>query len=142
MGEIFEERRRFTRYPIYCPTQYKCEDSTPRDSAITMNMSEGGGLIAIRRDISVDSGLIFRFYFKQQEFLIRSRVVHVQHGLENGLYNIGVEFLEKSPDFTLNFYDEIEAVMLLQRKIKEARGQDVTMAEASMKWYSDAPGWQ
>lgn len=142
MAENLEERRRFIRYSIYCPTQYKGPGLSPRDPSITINMSEGGALITTRRSIDINSELILRFYFKQKEFLIRSRAVHVQYGLENGLYSIGVEFLNRPIDFILSFYEEIEAVMLLQRKIREEHGQDITMAEASMKWYSDVLAWQ
>ena len=142
MEENIIERRKFVRYPIYCPIQFKCKDSSPRDASVTINIGEGGALIATRKEIDVNAEFILRFYFNQKEFLIRSRVVHIQYGLESGLYSIGAEFLDRPLDFILNFYDEIEAVMFLQRKIKEERGHEISMAEASIKWYSDALAWQ
>ena len=142
MGELLEERRRFIRYPIYCPAQYKRQSVLFRDPSITINISEGGALITTRKGIDISSGLILRFCFKGKDFNIRSRVVHVQYDIQSSLYSVGVEFLERPVDFIMNFYAEIGTIMLLQRKLTEESGTEISLAEASIKWYSDVPAWQ
>lgn len=137
-----EERRRYQRYPVYCPLQYKCADDTPRDSSITINVSEGGALLSTRRFLEVGRQIIVKVYLKNKDFFVRSRVVHVQKALTEGLYNIGIEFIDKSVDFMLKFYEELEVIMMYQRKYAEEMGTEISLADASIRWYKDTPGWQ
>lgn len=135
-----EERRRFKRYSLYCPVQYKPE-AGPRDSSLTMNVSEGGALISTTMPLSLSDNLIVKVFFKNKDYFIRSRVVHVQNELTKGLYSVGVEFLERPEDFTMRFYEELETIMLYRRHLGEATGRELSLAEASMRWYRRAPGW-
>ncbi len=134
-----EDRRRFPRFPIYCPLQYRCEDTNPRDTSITINISEGGALISTRRFVEIASNLILRFILKNKEFFIRAKVIHIQYEKGEGLYSIGVEFVDRPPDFVSILYGELETVMLYQKRYSEETGRAISLAEASMKWYRNAP---
>lgn len=130
-----EDRRRFSRYPLYCPIQFKCEDASPREASVTINLSEGGALINSQRLVETPGNLIIKVNMKNEEFFIRSRVVHVQCGPEDGSYNIGVEFINAPADFRGRFYEELEAIMLYQRECRNESGKDISLAEASARWY-------
>lgn len=136
-GARMEDRRRFTRYPIYCPIQFKCEDRAPREASVTINLSEGGALISTQKMLESPENMIIRINMKNEEFFIRSRVVHVQCGPEEGVYNVGVEFLDAPLQFRERFYEELEAMMLYQREQMNIAGRDVSLAEASVKWYHE-----
>lgn len=135
-----EDRRRFKRYSIYCPVQYKPESGS-RDSSITMNLSEGGALISTTSPLSVSDNLIIRITLKNKDYFVRSRVIHVQDELSGGQYSVGVEFLERPEDFAMRFYEELETIMLYRRHVGEATGRELSLAEASMRWYRRAPEW-
>jgi len=133
------ERRRFRRYPIYCPIEYKCENEEPRGASITLNLSEGGALITTKHEISPDTRLIIKMVLRGEIFFVRAKVVHVQYARDEGLYNVGVEFTQSTFNFTRKFYEEMEAIMLYQRQCSRETGRPISIAEASMKWYG-APG--
>ena len=133
------ERRRFRRYPIYCPIEYKCENEEPRGASITLNLSEGGALITTKHEISPDTGIIIKMVLRGEIFFVRAKVVHVQYTRDEGLYNVGVEFRQNTFNFTRKFYEEMEAIMLYQRQCSRETGRPISIAEASMKWYG-APG--
>ena len=135
-----EERRRFQRYPIYCPIEYKCEDSQPRKASITINISEGGALISAENLIEVATNLIIKIYFKNHDFFVKARVVHVQNGIEGDPFKIGVEFLESSLNFIRKFYEELETIMFYQRRYSKESARPISLTEASMRWYKTSPG--
>lgn len=137
----FTERRRFKRYPIYCPIQYKSPDSPPQEPSISLNISEGGALISVNRKLDEMAGIIIRIFLKNEEFFIRSRVVHVQRFSDKDPYNVGVEFLDRTPGFSMRFYEELETIMFYQKSYSEEMGKDISLAEASMKWYRNSPAW-
>jgi c-di-GMP-binding flagellar brake protein YcgR len=132
----FEERRRYRRYPLYCPIEYRCEDDSPIEASITLNMSEGGALISTEEPLTADTRMILKVCFKGEVFFIRARVVHVQNEKGGKAFSVGVEFLQNPFDFTRKFYEELEAIMLYQRQYSYEAGRFVTLSEASMKWYS------
>ncbi len=132
-----EDRRRFTRYPVYCPIQYKCQDDQPREATVTMNLSEGGALISTHRELSVPAPMIVKIVMKNEEFYIRSRVVHIQYGQDSGLYNVGVEFIDTPREFRERFFEELEAIMLYQRQFQNETGAELSLAEASVQWFKE-----
>ena len=132
-----EDRRRFSRYPVYCPIQFKCGMIHPRESSVTINLSEGGALISSSRGLETGQPMIIKINMCNEEFFIRSRVVHVQYGGETNVYNVGVEFLDAPADFRERFYGELEAIMLYQRECINKTGQEISLAEASVRWYHD-----
>lgn len=130
------DRRRFKRYSLYCPVEYRCEDDSPIESSITLNLSEGGALISTNRLLAPDSRLIVKIPLKDETFFVRGRVVHVESGKEEGLHSVGVEFLQNPFNFIHKFYEELEAIMLFQRQYSKEALRPLTLAEASMKWHS------
>ena len=132
-----EDRRRFNRYPIYCPIQFKCQDNQPREASVTINLSEGGALISTHRELQTPDTMIVKIVMKDEEFFIRSRIVHVQYGPDNGLYNIGIEFIDTPVEFRNRFYEELEAIMLYQRQYLDETGRELSLAEASVRWYRE-----
>lgn len=132
-----EDRRRFSRYPVYCPIQFKCEGGNPRETSVTINLSEGGALISSQRLIESPDVMIIKINMCNEEFFIRSRVVHMQYGSDTGIYNVGIEFLDTPNDFRERFYGELEAMMLYQREYINQTGQEISLAEASVRWYRD-----
>lgn len=136
-GAHMEDRRRFTRYPIYCPIQFKCEDRTPRESSVTVNLSEGGAMVSTQKMVESPEKMIIRINMKNEEFFIRSRVVHVQCAPEEGAYSVGVEFMDAPFQFRERFYEELEAMMLYQREQTYLTGRDISLAEVSAKWYRE-----
>jgi len=140
MAEV-TERRRFKRYSVYCPIQYKSQDSLPKERSISLNVSEGGALISVDRKLGVSSDLIVRMLLRSEEFFIRSRVVHIERSSPEDPYSIGIEFLERTTGFAMKFYEELETVMFYQRCYSEEMGKTISLAEASMKWYRNSPAW-
>lgn len=135
----FVDRRKFTRYPVYCPIEYRCEDGSPIDPSVTLNLSEGGALITSNRFLPLSTKLIIKMSFKGQPFFVRAKVVHVRSEKGSDTYSVGVEFLQNPFNFVRKFYEQIETIMLFQREYSAEAGRPVTLAEASMKWYS-SPG--
>lgn len=140
MAEV-TERRRFKRYSIYTPLQYKAEDGPPKEPSITLNISEGGALISVNRKLDESADLIIRMFLKNEEFFIRSRVVHAQRFSDKDPYSVGVEFLDRTDCFAMKFYEELETIMFYQRCYSEEAARPITLAEASMKWYRNSPAW-
>lgn len=140
----FIERRRFVRYPVYCPIQYRCEDERMRDETIALNMSEGGILLSTKRLLGVAARLIVRVFFRKEDFAIPGRVVHIHpDGCDRKVYNVGVEFRDLPARFIQRFYEEINGIALYQARVAATSGLEVTMAEASMNWYKDSfSRWQ
>lgn len=136
-----DERRRFTRYEVYCPIQYRSESDRPRDQTMTLNISEGGALIVSSNSLGLSTNIIIRVVLKSEEFFIRARTVHIEHGRENGTYMIGVEFLERPYSFTRKFYEELESIMLYQRQYSKEIGREISLADASVKWYRNSETW-
>ncbi|MCM8761484.1 MAG: PilZ domain-containing protein [Candidatus Omnitrophica bacterium] len=130
------ERRRFPRYPIYCPIEYRCENDAPAGSSITLNLCEGGALISTDKRLETGSRLIIKISMKGEIFFLRARVVHVEHDDTIGVYTIGVEFLHSPLDFARKFYDELEAIMLYRRQFAKESGRPISLAEASINWYN------
>lgn len=137
----FVERRRSKRYSVYCPLQYKSEDGMPRESSISLNISEGGALISVNRKLDLSAGLIIRMFLRNEEFFIRSRVVHIGRFSERDPYNVGIEFLEKTTGLVMKFYEELEIIMSCQKHYSLEMERTVSLAEASMKWYRNSPAW-
>lgn len=135
----FVDRRRFPRYPVYCPIEYRCEDGSPIDSSVTLNLSEGGALITSNRFIPPSTKLIIKMSLKGQPFFVRARVVHIKSDKGSDSYSVGLEFLQNPFNFVRKFYEQLETIMLFQREYSIEAGRPVTLAEASMKWYS-SPG--
>lgn len=132
-----EDRRRYSRYPIYCPIQFKRENGHPREASVTINLSEGGALISAPSLIESPESMIIRISMCNEEFFIRSRVVHVQNGSDTGVYNVGIEFVDTPAEYRERFYEELEAMMLYQREYINETGQAISLAEASVRWYRD-----
>ena len=135
-----EDRRRYNRYPVYCPIQFKTEDQRPRTASVTINLSEGGALITTDAQVEIPDTMIIKIRMKNEEFFIRSRVVHVQYGPDNGLYNVGLEFIDTPVEFRERFYEELEAIMLYQRNYTNEMGKDISLAEASVRWFRERSG--
>jgi len=136
-----EERRRFPRYSVYCPIEYKGDEERPRAYSVTLNISEIGALIAAKSFINISAHLLLRMVFKGEEFFIRSRAVRIEKGSEDDSYNVGVEFLEKPFFFVRKLYEELESIMIYQRQYSKEMGVDMSLAEASVKWYSNTRMW-
>ena len=134
MGNI--ERRKYRRYSVYCPIEYKREDDNPIDACITLNLSEGGALISTEKPIPPATRIIIKIILKGEVFFVRARVVHVEPEKDTGVYNIGVQFEKSSFSFIRRFYEEIETILLYQREYAKQTGEQITLPEASMKWYN------
>lgn len=137
----FTERRKFKRFPIYCPLVYKAEGNLPRERSISINMSEGGAMMSSNRCLALGANLIVRLLLAKREFFLRSRIVHIQQQSTSDPYYMGIEFLDKRADFILKFYEEIEGIMHYRKLLSEENGREATLAEASMKWYRNSPAW-
>ncbi|MDP3730748.1 MAG: PilZ domain-containing protein [Candidatus Omnitrophota bacterium] len=137
----FVEKRRFKRYSVYWPLQYKSEDGIPKESSISLNISEGGALVSVNRKLDLSAGLIVRMFLRNEEFFIRSRVVHIERFSERDPYNVGIEFLESTAGLVMKFYEELESIMFYQRHYSEEMDRTISLAEASMKLYRNSPAW-
>lgn len=135
------ERRRFKRYAIYHPLEFKMDNDEPRIGSITLNLSEAGALISAKSEICPQERVIIRIDLARHEFFLRSRVIHVQNEMDEELHNFGIELLDTNPYFAQCFYREIESLMLYQRLYAEEAGKEVSLAEASLKWYRTPYPW-
>ncbi|MBN2453188.1 MAG: PilZ domain-containing protein [Candidatus Omnitrophica bacterium] len=130
------ERRKHRRYSVYCPIEYKCEDDNPVDSSITINVSEGGALICTHKPIVPQTKVIIKMLLKGEVFFIRAKVVHSELDEDKGTYKIGIQFTENSFSFIRRLYEEIEAIMLYQREYAKQTGEQISLLDASKRWYS------
>ena len=130
------ERRKYRRYPVYCPIEYRRADDNSIDSSITLNLSEAGALISTRKHITPDTRLVIRIILKGDVFFVRARVVHIEPELDKNVYDVGLEFMQNSFSFIRRFYEELESIMLYQRECSQRSGRQVTLPEASMQWYN------
>jgi Tfp pilus assembly protein PilZ len=134
-----QERRRYERYPVYCPLEFKAEDEQPKEPSITLNVSEGGALISSKRSLRPSSNIILKMKFKDELFFIIGKVKHSAPGAnDDDAHEVGVEFWDKPKSFTKKFYEELEGIKGYQRKCSEEQGNDISLAEASMGWYREA----
>lgn len=132
------DRRRYKRYSIYCPIEYRSEDETPIEASITLNLCEGGALISTHKPLKIDSRLIIKITLNGEPFYIRARVVHFNCEKGGGLYTVGIEFCDNPINFVQRFYEELETIMLYQRQFCKEAGRTLSLSEASIKWYSSA----
>ena len=132
-----QEKRRFERYPVYCPLEYKAEDELPKESSITLNLSEGGALISARRDLAVSSNVILKFKMRDELFFIIGKVKHIRPGGDGNTYEIGVEFWDRPKAFSQKFYEELDSIKNYQKRYREDQGSDISLAEASLNWYKE-----
>ncbi|MFA5142890.1 MAG: PilZ domain-containing protein [Candidatus Omnitrophota bacterium] len=139
MSEKVElERRRHPRYPIYCPLEYKAEDERPKESSITLNISEGGALISARRDLEMGSNIIVKMKLRDELFFIIGKIKHARPGDTMDTYEIGVEFWDKPRTFAKNFLAELDVIKDYQKRYREDEGGEISLAEASLNWYKNA----
>jgi len=136
-----EERRRFKRYEICCPAQYRYYYHGPKNHSLTINMSEGGALISTTHLIDVATNILVKFFLRDEDFSIQARVVHFQIKTKDGAYHLGIEFLDRSRNFVFNFYEELELITLYQRQYIEEMGRAISLSEASIKWYCNSRDW-
>lgn len=140
-GCRMEERRRFKRYPVYCPIQYKCEEHESENPSITLNISEGGALISIRKPIEHDSVVRIEIALDHKCYTLEAKAVHIHPEMEKGLYNVGLEFIDRPSDFRDKFYREVDTIISYQARCSQEVQTEVSLAEASMKWYSNPVRW-
>ena len=136
--KVVQEKRRYERYPIYCPLEYKAEDAKPKESSLTLNISEGGALISAKRDLPVASNVILKFKLRDEMFFIIGKVKHIRPDESNSAYDIGVEFLDRPKTFTKKFYEELDGIRDYQKRYKEEQGGELSLAEASLNWYKNS----
>jgi len=136
-----DERRRFPRFPILTPMEYRSERYGHREDSITINFSEVGVMISTTKRLDITTGLIMRFLLRGEEFFIRGRVVHIQSGPDERPYKIGVEFMERPYRFIKKFHEEVEAITLYQRHYEKETGAEIPLSEASARWYRTARVW-
>ena len=133
-----QERRRYERYPIYCPLEYKAEDERPKESSITLNISEGGALISARRELTVVSNVILKVKLRDELFFIIGKVKHVRRDETNDAYEIGIEFWDRPKTFSKKFYEELDGIKDYQKRYREEQAGEISLAEASLNWYKNA----
>ncbi len=133
------DKRRYKRYPIYCPLEYKAEDDYPKEAAITLNISEGGALISANRGLEIGSSVIIKVKLRDETFFIIGRVRHIKHDQSNNVHEVGVEFWDKPRTFTKRFNEELEGIMDYQKKQVQEQNREISLAEASMSWFGELP---
>ena len=102
---------------------------------MTLNICEGGALVSVPRLLDISSNMIVKIRFKNKDYFIRARVVHIQKGQGSSPYSAGLEFLERPIDLVRNFYEELETIMFYQKQYAMETGRGISLAEASLKWY-------
>ena len=135
-----QERRRYPRYQIFCPIEYKAEDREPKETSATLNISEGGALISARRSLVVASNLIVKLKLRNELFLMIGKVRHIRQNKENDTYEIGIEFWERPKTFRHKFYEELDRIKDYQERYKTEQGSEISLPEASLNWYKDTSG--
>lgn len=130
-----EDRRRWTRHPVCAPIEYNYDYGVPRQTTSTLNISEGGALISTHGFVGRGSNLTIKLFLKNGYFVLRSRVAHVEKQRQDSLYHAGVEFVDRPPDFTFKFRKELDDLRLSQLLYSKEAGRDVTLSEASSRWY-------
>jgi len=111
-----KERRGYERCDIHRTLEYRCEKGSPADSSVTQNLSEAGALISTKRSLRSGMRLIVKIVLDGVIFFLRSRVAHVERkSLVSN--DVGLEFLDASPDFMRRYYREFEVHTIENRRI-------------------------
>lgn len=109
-----EERRGYDRYEIHSPLEYRCEEGAPADSSVTRNLSEAGALISTKRALKKGMRLVVKIVLDGLTLFLRSRVVRVKRN-GGAADDVGIEFLDPSPDFIRRYYREYEGHIVKSR---------------------------
>lgn len=133
-----QEKRRYERYPIYCPIEYKSEDHYPKEPSVTLNISEAGALITVGRELPLLSNLIIKLMLKDEVLFVISQIRHIRQKQNEEAFEAGIEFWDKPRDFDKKFHGELKAIKEYQRKYRKNQGSDISLSEASLNWYKDA----
>lgn len=132
-----QDKRRYKRYPIYCPVEYKAEDDQPKEASLTLNISEGGALMSTNRDLEIGSNVIVKIKLHDETFFIIGRVKHIKRAQGDSAHEVGVEFWDKPNAFTKRFYEELEEIIDYQKRQAEEQEREVSLPEASMSWFGE-----
>lgn len=136
---LMVERRKSQRYALHCPVQYKYDTDERRDYSIVLNMGEGGALIYSNKFVGPSASVIIKLFFKNEEFFIRARVIHVERMRNSDFYSVGIEFMESPLNFIRQFYNELAVIMFYQREYGKESGDSISLEEASERWYRTDP---
>jgi c-di-GMP-binding flagellar brake protein YcgR len=103
-GIVNFERRRYPRFNVDLPIEYRLIDSSPEQSGRAMNISEGGLLVYLPDEVEIGQHLQLRLFFPSGSLLntivMRAEVAwsDIHLGKDWGDYRSGLRFIEISPE--------------------------------------------
>ena len=123
--------RRFIRHPTDIPINYQVLDSIQRKRPMH-NVSRGGLCFKTEQPISANTLIHIEIPACTPAFAANGTVVWC-HPFEKG-YNVGVEFDEDTPKFSVRMVEQICHIAHYKNYIWEREGRNLTTEEAASEW--------
>ncbi len=115
-GIVNFERRRFPRFTVDLPIEYRHEDSETRYSGRALNASEGGLLVYLPEKVEIGDVLRFKLFFmlghtlKAIETTVQAAWIDIHLGEGWGDYRTGVRFLDISSEDLLRLKEFLKSL--------------------------------
>lgn len=123
LPRIFDrvQRRRFVRYPVLLPAQYRLSDDQVWSKGFLVDISGGGARLSHKGVITSEELVRISFPLKQYDpsMILAGRIVRSDLVQEPNMYHSGVEFL----DITIAMQDRIVG-FIFQRMLEQRRSQE------------------
>lgn len=128
------EQRKFIRHPSDIPIVAAYEASDPNTPGPECLRNIGGGGLSFQsgRQLEVGAAVRIAIPLVEPAFEISARVVWCAR--TNGVFDIGVEFLEPDKVFKVRMVEQVCHIEHYKREVFEKEGRTLTNQEASLEW--------
>jgi hypothetical protein len=126
-----EERRRSKRYPV----PYPAEKSTEKGEQVltVMDVSRSGAALSDVRGAKENEQFDLKLFLRQRRFDLKALVVHARK-IKEGLYKVGVRFLDTPADFVETLEQELEEITRHHRETHLYDHKDISFRRASEQY--------
>ena len=136
---MWRERRSSDRHVIELPIKYRIIDDVKKKqsnlrSSRVKNLCDGGLLFLSSERFENGTLLELTLPIKDQIFILKGRVVHVDHADGSRIYKIGIQFPSATHIFKLKMAEQLRQITHYQQKLSEDEGRAVSEEEAAQKW--------
>jgi len=129
-----DERRRFTRFPPNIPIEIEIElgKNVLIDKDFLNDISLEG--LSFKFTFSIDQGktININIPLDKSKFRIKAEVKWCE--ATDGLFNIGVKFLDSTDSFKAKIYKQLRQIEAYKFEVFERDGRELTFNEAAKEW--------
>jgi len=126
-----EEKRKHKRYPIAYPLE-KADNSTEMSFDLK-DISSGGVAFTSSSEIKPSDTVKLRLFLKNKMFQVKAIVVHASR-IKDGLYAVGVKFINLTKDFHQTLEREIEEITQIHRENNLYSNNNISYKDASARY--------